>query len=164
MKTVQNLFSFLSKPICTILLLSAVLSSCSSDGDPSDLGQDDFIISATVDGITVMGANAGVSVFSETADFFTIIGGDEHAFQFALDGPATENTFTTGPGKTLRLSYSQSNPLATWGASEADGSGSITITEITDEYIQGSFSFTGFNPADNSTKEITAGEFRARKL
>lgn len=160
MKTLRYLKS---TPLCILLFLSVIMSSCSKD-DPSSSGQDGFTICANVDGIEVVSENAGVSLFSETTDFYIITSVGDHAFQFTLDGPAAEGTFTTGPEELLRLSYTSSNPTIIWGANELDGSGSITISQITDSFIRGTFSFTGINPADNTTIEISAGEFNAQKL
>lgn len=50
------------------------------------------------------------------------------------------------------------------GAWDADrNSRTITITENNDTFIEGTFSFTGNNLKDKTTKKFTDGSFRARK-
>ncbi len=81
-----------------------------------------------------------------------------------LESPIATGTFTPTVDALTVLFYQEINPYTVWGATEDEGSGTITITENTDTYIKGTFSFTGVNPADNSTKVITEGQFKAQKL
>ena len=62
--------------------------------------------------------------------------------------------------------YASSNNVEASAAIAAltNTSATISITEFSDEYIAGSFSFTAYNVANDTTVTITEGEFRTRRV
>ncbi len=161
----MKLFKKLTSKAPLILLFIIVLSSCSSSDDSSDSNQSDYFLTAKVDGVNYSRDFVTVSALPNESDVYIISGVDEiSSIGLTLESPIATGTFTPTVGTLTVLFYQEINPYAVWGASEDEGSGTITITENTDTYIKGTFSFTGVNPTDNSTKVITEGQFKAQKL
>ncbi|MCL5128368.1 MULTISPECIES: DUF6252 family protein [unclassified Algibacter] len=160
-KTLKILFS---KTVVILILLTASLTSCSSDDD-SNADQSDYYLTAKVDGVNFSTDYVTISAFQDNTDIYFIRGvGEESSFGFSLESPVSTGTFSATISEDYVLFYQVINPYAVWAATEDGGSGTITITENTNSYVKGTFSFTGFNPADDSTKVITEGKFKAQKL
>lgn len=168
-KTIKH-FSF-----AIVLALTTIFSSCSSDssgggGGSASLGT----VNAKVAGSNFSSMTVATFATKQTFGGVTTIivqGSDAtgKAIQMTLSG-ATVGTGTFEISDTASLSaiasYTEtniSNPSAsqTWAAPyEGSGvTGSITITEITDTNIKGTFTFTGKNQSGTDTKQITEGTF-----
>ena len=157
--------TFFSKTTLILLLITTVLSSCSSDDDSTDSEQTGFFLTAKVDGVAYSRDFITVSTLPDDTDIYIISAvGEASSIGLTLESPIATGTFTPAVGGLTVLLYQETNPFAVWGASDDVGSGTITITENTATYIKGTFSFTGVNPADDSTKVITEGKFKAKKL
>lgn len=162
METLKTIFS---KIALILILVTFVLSSCTSDDDSTDPEQTGFFLTAKVDGVDYSRDFVTVSTLPDEADVYIISAvGVNSSIGLTLESPIATGTFTPAAGGLTVLFYQEINPYAVWGASDDVGSGTITITENTDTYIKGTFSFTGINPADDSTKVITEGQFKAQKL
>ncbi len=164
-KTIMKTFKTLFPKTVLILLFIVALTSCSSDDDSSGSEQSDYYLTAKVDGVDYSRDFVTVSTLPDESDVYIISGvGEVSSIALTLESPISTGVFTPTLGGSTVLFYQEINPFVIWGATEDEGSGTITITENTDTYIKGTFSFTGVNPLDNSIKEITEGQFKAQKL
>ncbi|TXE16950.1 hypothetical protein ES692_11405 [Psychroserpens burtonensis] len=154
-----------SKTALILCSLTVVLSSCSSGDDSSDSEQSDYYLTAKIDGVDYSREFVTVSASADNTDIYVITAiGETSSIALTLEGPISTGTFTTATGTFPVMFYQQNDPFVAWGATEDGGSGTITITESTATYLKGTFSFTGVNPADDSTKLIAEGRFKAQKL
>lgn len=168
MKTIKQFSAVL------VLALITTLTSCSSDSSGGGGG------SASLG--TLKGKVAGSNFTSMTAATFAtkqvaglttnfIIQGSDasgKAIQLMIMGTdGTTGTFEISDtaGISVIASYSEVNlstmTSQTWAA-PYDGSGvvgSITISEVTDTNIKGTFNFTGKNQSGSDTKNVTDGAF-----
>ena len=158
------------KQLLTINILAVIvfafLSCGGNDTDPGDPEGDEYYMTAEVDGVEVSMSEVRVSAFPDMPDaIYSITALSDNAWiTIILNSPSTEGTFST-PEVGLLFSYTNpNNPSLIHGAQEDIGTGTIVIEKITSEYIKGTFSFTGVNPIDNETKEITNGEFKAQQF
>lgn len=157
--------TMISKTTLILLLMTVMLCRCSGDDDSTNSDQTGFTLTATVDGVNYSSDFVTVSALPDESDVYIISGvGEASSIGLTLESPISTGTFAPSVGGLTVLFYQDIDPYAVWGATEDEGSGTITITENTDTYIKGTFSFTGINPADNTTKEVTDGNFKARKL
>jgi hypothetical protein len=93
-----------------------------------------------------------------------VTGNDGNARQCSLilygaSGPGTYDIGAANP-QNLCTWTEGTGQLDSYVASFVIGSGTVTITELTDTKIKGTFSFTGFNNNQES-RTITEGQFEA---
>ncbi|MDR6966397.1 hypothetical protein J2X31_000390 [Flavobacterium arsenatis] len=164
----------------SILFLATVLStaviSCSGDddGNPTPPTALEGQITANVGGANFTSITQGTTAVKvATGGAFTItvqgtdLGGRQ--LQLILNGvDATTGTYQISQEAAISAigSYTEVNTTTftsqTWAAPNGtdDVSGSITITEISDTNIKGTFNFTARNQEDaNNVKEVTGGSF-----
>ncbi|MFT6336203.1 MAG: hypothetical protein ACI86M_000278 [Saprospiraceae bacterium] len=158
------------KQLLTINILAVIIfASVSCGGNDPDTGNpegDEYYMTAEVDGVEVSISEVRVSAFPDMPDAIYSITAlsDDAWITIILNSPSTEGTFST-PEVNLFFSYTNpNNSSLIHGAQEDIGTGTIAIEEITSKYIKGTFSFTGVNPIDNDTKEITNGKFKAQQF
>ncbi|HNP33632.1 MAG TPA: DUF6252 family protein [Flavobacterium sp.] len=166
MKTIKQL------SIVLVLALTSMLSSCSSDGDGGGS-------SASLG--TLKGKVAGTNFTSMTAATFatkvtaggttTVIVQGSDATGKAIHLMVMGTTVAAGTYQisdasiSTEASYTEINlstmSSTTWAAPyESSGNvGSITISEITDTNVKGTFTFTGKNQSGTDTKQVTNGAF-----
>ncbi len=163
MKFSKSIYKF-SKTVL-FLLLTVTLISCAKDDSPENENDSNFYLTAKIDGVYFTKENVLASVVPDETAFYSIgaVGGD-FSIGLTLNSPISVGTFTPAVGETITLFYQEISPYAVWAASEDGGSGTITITENNATYVAGTFSFTGVNPLDNTTKQITEGKFKAKKI
>ncbi|HEX8561921.1 MAG TPA: hypothetical protein VF676_02970 [Flavobacterium sp.] len=149
----------------TILALVAVISfSCSSDDDNngSNNGSDDTYVNFKVNGEQIDIIEPATITTLSTVVLATEDNGESmRSIMLRMPNDATEGTHA--------ITLSDSQNLDTYNASVSmDGdttveatTGTLTITNIGTEYMEGTFSFTG--EANGTTYTITEGEFRAFK-
>jgi hypothetical protein len=160
-----------------VLAVTTFLSSCSSDSDNGGGGGNAALgtVKAKVGGANFTSMNLATFATRQLVGGITTVvvqGSDASgkAIQIMLTGGATVGNGTyqvsDSTGITAIASYTEvniSNPLAsvTWAAPyEGSGvAGSVTITEITDTNVKGTFSFTGKNQSGTDTKQVTNGAF-----
>ena len=157
------------------MVMATLLSSCSSDdngGGGSSAANG--TIKARVAGsnyTTLQAASFAMKQQMGSVYMITMQGSDASgkAIQLVLNGvPATTGTYEISQEATISAiaSYTELNmndPInsVVWAAPyEGSGvAGSITISEITDTNIKGTFSFTGKNQEGTDTKAVTNGAF-----
>jgi len=133
MKTLKTMFTKI-----TFILLTLVLSSCSSDDDSTNSEQGDNYLTAKVDGVDFSRENITVSAFADETDFYIISGvGRNTSISLTLESPIALGTFTTGVEEIVVLTYQTNTPFVVFGASQDVGSGTIIITENNANYIKG---------------------------
>lgn len=158
MKIFKNTFILFTLLVC-------LLSSC-SDPLNNGMSSDDFHLTITIDGTEYITNNSRVSFAPDVVGgLYNITGtglNNENSWiTLNLASPTSEGTFTVQePNVTLFYTTRSS----VWGASEQSGSGTINITKNTSEYMEGTFSFTGSNPADQTSREFINGSFKAEKF
>lgn len=163
------------KILSLILFVSVSVMSCKKDddgGDSADNNAASGTITAKVDGanftsntsftvatritaggqttLTLQGSNNGGK------GIVMIINGFEGAGSYDIGGGS--NVFVTGS----YVEANASNPSAsqTWMAPfDQTVAGEINISEVNDTKVLGTFNFTGKNSNNNSTKNITDGNF-----
>ena len=98
-----------------------------------------------------------------------IQGGDDQGNTIRINLASYNGVGTYETGSNMSnfntLSYIEL-PQSLWGndfASNLSGQnpGTVEITEVTDDYVKGSFSFDGYNAADMTSKVFTNGTFQA---
>ena len=146
------------------------MTACSDDdATPDNTGGDFF--EATIDGTPYRseGANAYATIF-DTDNSIAIYGtgtpGTEvypiMFLSFEDDFDGQEGTYEMGLGKEAFGTYTNSGGEFTYGTSSTNpaGTGTVTITERTDERVKGTFSFTAVDLTDETqTVSITGGKF-----
>ncbi len=158
-----------------LFLLITTFFSCSKDDNNPIQENENYFLKVKIDGVdystnthVAMTLTTPGSLFFHSIvsiDSFTEENAPTFTLHMLLDDPIVERTYITGyvegVGVTT-LTYTESIP---WAATKG-GSGTITITEINDIYIEGTFSFTGVNTTNNpnTTKVFTEGSFKAKKL
>ena len=162
------------------MVAATLLSSCSGDDNGGGGGSAaNGTIKAKVGGSNFksmeIASFASKNAIGGGAYMITIQGSDEegNAIQLILNGvdgqPGTfeisQSAGITAVGYYTKININTSNPMAstytTWAAPyEGSGvAGSITISEITDTTIKGTFNFTGKNQEGTDTKAVTNGAF-----
>jgi hypothetical protein len=167
MKTIKQFGLLLAMAITTLL------TSCSGSdggGESASLGT----LKAKVAGSNFTSMSAATFATKQVVGSTTTIiiqGSDASgkAIQLMLNGTnGSAGTFEISDTATISAigSYIEaniSNPMAsqTWAApyENAGATGSITISEISDTNVKGTFTFTGKNQNGTDTKQITDGAF-----
>lgn len=161
----------------TLLIMTVslfTLTSCKSDDDGGGSGTaGEGTIEASIDGVAftsleitsiATAANGNMQIQGNDADgnaILLLIIGYNGTGTYNFDGSNT-TIFNTA-------SYTQAdinNPLnsQSWSAPfDATLAGSVSISNETDDTIEGTFEFTGQNANDNSQKVISNGSFNLTK-
>jgi Family of unknown function (DUF6252) len=148
----------------TLMSLLAVfvlfLSSCSDDNDggsndPSSLSIG--TIKATVDGASWSSGNAiGVKVQDIN---YTVSGANLSMESISLTVSAGEvGSIFTGQGFFQIFDVLNPTNIQSWSSNAVE----YKITKFENDEIEGTFSFTGTNETDQSTKKITNGIFKVK--
>ncbi len=158
----------------SLVLVAMVMTGCSKSNDDdgannnnsNTTGGDEYL-RAKVNGATFEAAQTPAVIVSGTIsnNVLTLHGGqnDGQTIRATINGYSGAGTYTTGDGlsNTNSLSYITISPVATWMSTFNIGSGTLTVSSDDGTTIMGSFSFDGFNAQDQTTKNITEGEFKA---
>jgi|SRR6218665_2277659 len=171
MKTITN-FAKIS-----LLSVSLFIASCSSDdaADIVDTGAptSGSYITAKVDGADFSSIIYGVASSASATrmetgagTMITVLGADQSANSIVINlmGITTAGTYTINPNVDSVMAYTPVTGGVSYGTGECSGStGTITITTIDNDKIEGTFSFSG-KDADtcptSATKSVTQGSFR----
>lgn len=158
----------------SILVLSILaISSCSKNDDNEDnpAGGSEYL-TAKVNGANYTGG-------SEHGDFITAsVNSGTLSFQgtnnsgsginFSIINYSGEGTYATGNelNNMNLIQYIEVSPMGTWisnGVLVPLGlePGEIKVTKQTEDYVEGTFKFVGYNSQDETTKTITEGKFKA---
>ncbi len=158
------------KKFITILLLLVITVSCSDTkkskiaGDiKTEQAQSDSFLTATIDGITFYAEAPNYFSAQNIITLAAVSKDKTEKIRIYINynkGPAT---YTFGEGISNSDNMVYSNTKVHWLAAKTKGKGTITLTEE-GGYLIGDFSFTGVNKEDSSTKQITNGKFKTKKL
>jgi len=168
----------------SFLCLSVILASCSSDDDGGDGG------TGGGSGAEFLTAKVDGSDWAASTDFETLIGAETATsngttvmtiqgsinsgdyIQIVISNYNGTGTYTTGDDiqNTNSLSYGElvgTTGINLWSNGFLTailggiGAGEIIIESDANGVVTGSFNFKGYNADDESTKNITVGEFKA---
>lgn len=169
MKTFQSI----SKLVVVVFALA--LSSCSKDSDSSSSNPatpSGSYITAKVNGANFSTTIAGVSTTSGSrsgsGDFtlIQVLGADMNGNSIAINllGITTTGTYALNGDSDSVIAYTPPTGEAAYGTGGCSGAtGTINVTFIDNDKIEGTFSFTGKdvdNCATSATKTVTNGSFR----
>lgn len=174
MKTIQNM------GLAAVMILSLLATACSGDDDATTATDDDTdtaagaeFVTAKVDGANFAAAQEPAVIVGATIDsgVLAVQGGtnDGETIRVTVVGYDGPGTYTTGDNPTngSMLMYLTLTPTATWMNSgitalvDGIGTGTVVVSSDSDGVVEGTFSFTGYNAEDMSTKEVTEGKFKA---
>ncbi|WP_298237914.1 DUF6252 family protein [uncultured Algibacter sp.] len=152
------------------------LSSCSSSDDGGSAGTaGSGTITAKVDGTTVTSIDiASQATFTANGGGVLILQGTDSSgkgFVLTINGYNGTGTYDISDSNVfisaIYIEANATNPSATqsWSAPYANSGviGEIKVAEETDDNVKGTFSFTGKNANDDTTKVITEGSFNLSK-
>lgn len=152
--------------ILFVFSIMLAFTSCEKEPDTNPIETPDFYMTANVgSGTFTADSDPLVSIATSQTELFTINGIDKEGNRIgiSMQGKPSVATFLTG-GKVEGNSITYIEGSNFWTSTMNVGSGSVVITEITDTFIKGTFSFTGINALDQSEKIIHDGKFQAKKL
>jgi hypothetical protein len=155
--------------VCTTVLFTA----CKSDDNNNEEeggqggGAGTEFLTAKVDGVDFEAAQDPAVIVSATvsSNVMAFQGGKNNGetIRGTINDYNGVGTYRTGNdiSNVNSLSYLTLTPVAAWTSTFNIGSGTIEVTSDDGTTIEGTFSFEGFNGADQTTKTITQGNFKA---
>lgn len=155
----------------TLLLVTASIISCGKDDDGgtgSD-GNSDTFWYCKIDGedFRIDGEYAFASYF-DVDNTIAVYGSEDQAVAgFASVFIALKNddgmvgTYDLSPDGDATGTYLDTDPSESFTTAFEGGEGTLEITSIDDEFVEGTFSFVAFDGNGNS-KNITDGSFKVR--
>lgn len=160
--------------LAAFAVLTLALTSCNSDEDGGSGGGLPTYINGTVAGVAfetvmsgqaikqTMGGTQVIMISSSNASTATPTNYD--TLHIVLADVTAIGTYTvdTSTQSTLNFVKHTGSSTETWGTNYCAGvTGTITVTTINDDKVEGTFSFTGAKQGSCSdTKVVTAGTFR----
>lgn len=168
MKKLNTLKSFTKVGVAAFILL---LAACSDDNSSGSSGNPDGFIKGKVDGqqftsLEVQGHSTTVATRTGTGDGMTIMvsgsNQDLNTMTIITIGITQPGTYEIDSSDNSVLAFISQNDQLSYDTGECDGaSGTLTITTLTDEKIEGTFSFVGKDGENcSASKTITNGSFR----
>jgi len=144
------------------LMLAGSLAGCDSGSSESDAASGDFTFTALVNGERYTATSIIGAGISASGDLFIVSGNDDHTLEIGTEGAATGACSVEGEtGSGLFTIRASSSIYST----STGGTGTITVDELTDDRIVGTFSFTADYLAGVGDPElgpaivVTEGEF-----
>lgn len=160
MKTIKNL------GFAIVLAVTTMLTSCSSSDGGGGAAAGTITAKA---GSVSFKSMTQASYAMQQGGMLIIQGSDAQGrvIQLMLMGVSETGTYTISDtaGISVIANYSEMNlntmSAVTWAAPYEDSGavGTITISEITDTGVKGTFNFTGKNQSGADTKSVTNGAF-----
>jgi hypothetical protein len=156
--------------MATLLFGSLSFVACSDDDGDSNGGggtPSGEYVSAKVNGNAFSSSTLFDAVGANHPNASTLVvqGSDNSgkAIQIMLmnfDGEGSYNVSNMQNGQAL---YTQASPFVSYSSAAGNGAtGTVEITLVDDAKVEGTFSFTGKNPNDNTQSvTVTEGSFRA---
>ncbi len=167
------------KQFMLLVMVGALLTltSCSNndDGDDSQTnnsGGDEFL-TAKIDGADFEASTDPASLIGAVLSngVLAVQGSTNNGdyLRFNIVNYNGTGTYQTGDALTNPnlIQYGKINPVVAWlsngiaVAGNSSATGTITITAEDGSVVEGTFSFTGLNASDSSTKTISEGKFKA---
>lgn len=154
--------------VCTTVLFTA----CKSDDNNNEEGGQGGgagteFLTAKVDGVDFEAAQDPAVIVGATvsSNVLAFQGGKNNGetIRGTINDYNGVGTYRTGNdiSNVNSLSYVTITPVAAWTSTFNIGSGTVEVTSDDGTTIEGTFSFEGFNGADQTTKTITQGNFKA---
>ncbi len=164
----------IKKTMYLVMLVTTVLfTACSSDDDNDDnddgsggTGGSEFL-TAKVDGADFAAAQdpAVIVGASLSNGILAVHGGKNNGETIRITVGDYNGVGTYSAGEIITgvnsLMYVTISPVAAWTTIFELATGTIEITSDDGTTVEGTFSFEGYNAADQSTKNITNGSFKA---
>ena len=149
------------KRAATVLLavFTAITFSCSSDDDDNN-NNDDSYIAFKVNGIQKEFDTETLTSQSTLILGFEGSGSTYQAVSLWLPNNATVGTHTIVPNNGSQIDVYSAIYNETFDLQAEATTGTLVITSITENFITGTFSFTGTD-SEGTTYNITEGEFKA---
>lgn len=141
------------------LLILAAACSGDSPAGPGDPGTPNGAMSAKIDGAQW---TANVGIYATRASGAIGLAGGNGEYLISMGVVGAVGTYVVGDGSGANLSLLTNDNQQVWMAMTGKGSGTITVTTLTDERVVGTFSFTAPAVASTSasgTRVITEGSF-----
>lgn len=152
----------------SILSVFLIVTSCSKAESDNGSQNTKHFLTAKINGVAISVDLPLVYPIDKDADGYLISASAEtFGIGIGLNQPVALGTFAIKAGELvpqLRYTETSATSAKVWEAYDKFGSGTITITAINEKSIEGTFSFTGINRKDDTTKEITDGKFKAKKM
>lgn len=153
--------------ITLTLAMSMLMTSC---GDDEPTGPSDIVLgemSATVGGNNWKAANAYYFNTTNLVSGLQLAGGPTNPTDInsvsvqlvQVGGSPALKTYTAICFYQESRGMVPNSTVKTWNSA----SGSCELTEVTDTYVKGTFTFTGTNEDDNSTKSVTGKFYTPRQ-
>lgn len=157
------------KSAVLLMAFSMAISCGSDDGGSGTGGGSGSFLQAKVDGDTfkaeVMGQPT-VTAIRQGSGATTLIqisgaNASVNGMNVILFGVTGTGTYNVGPDSDSVLAYTTSSS-ASYDTGECDGAtGTVTVTALTDDKVEGTFEFTGKSEENAcGAKSITQGKFR----
>lgn len=150
--------------IISLFALSFFFNSCDTKKKRYSSAKETFYVKVKIDGIEYLFDNmVFVNGSSLKVGVIAISPNDGNGKNMAIAIVSNDPEGVTGTitDDFTGVFFDKLQPGSVW---DADGkTRTITILENNDNYIEGTFSFTGHDRKSNTTKEFTDGSFRARK-
>lgn len=163
----------IKKTMYLVMVLTAVLfTSCSSDDDNNDdgggggSGGSEFL-TCKVSGANFEAAQSpAVIVGAQISNgVLAIHGGKNNGETIRITVGDYNGVGTYSAGETITgvnsMMFVTISPVAAWTTIFELASGTVEITSDNGTTVEGTFSFDGYNAADQSTKSVTSGSFKA---
>lgn len=147
----------MKKSILSIVLFSILaLVSCKKD---EDSGGSSFTAKVNGENYEAKGLLAYATSFSDYTNIYGVAdaSGTGETMYIAIPTDATKGTYQLDADYPAYYVDADGNAFATvWG----DGSGSVTITEIDADHVEGTFNFKAYDAATETVeKAVTDGKF-----
>jgi len=157
----------MKKLISTLFLIVLILSCADAkkndpdDGSKIEQVSNNTFLSAKIDGRTF---HIDSPTYFSMQNIITLaaVGNDKvQKIRIYINYTKGPGTYTFGEGISNSDNMVYTNSKGDWLAAKTKGEGTITITEE-GGYLMSTFSFTGVNEEDNSTRQITEGKFKVK--
>lgn len=166
MKSLHKFFYVLML-FSTVLFTACNKNSDDGGGEEGENTSGTEYLTAKVDGTDFEAAQDPAVIVSATVgnNVLSFQGGKNNGetIRGTINGYSGVGTYRTGNdiSNPNSLNYITLNPTANWGSTFNIGSGTVEITMDDGTTIEGTFSFEGLNADDQTTKNITQGNFKA---
>ncbi|MEM7087586.1 MAG: DUF6252 family protein [Bacteroidota bacterium] len=165
--------TFRKSAYLVMLCMAVMFTACKSDDNNNEEeqgaqgGNGTEFLTAKVDGVDFEAAQDPAVIVSATVsnNVMAFQGGKNNGetIRGTINDYNGVGTYQTGNdiSNPNSLSYVTLTPVAAWTSTFNIGSGTVEVTSDDGTTIEGTFSFEGFNGADQTTKTITQGNFKA---
>ena len=164
----------IKKTMYLVMVFTAILFTACSTSDDDNNNDDDGgtsggsgFLTAKVNGIAFEAAQDPAVIVGATVSngVLAVHGGKNNGetIRLTVGNYTGVGTYSAGESVTgvNSLMYVTISPIAAWTTIFGLATGTIEITSDDGTTVEGTFSFGGYNAADQTTKTITEGSFKA---